>query len=283
MMGASMRRRRGGRPSGSVAKKDPGKRTRRDRRGPGFLVALAVLAVGSGTGYVYATQVVFPAPRAAIGELVEVPDLRGMVLAEARVLLGNRGLEPGRVDSIRHPSIAAGEVVGQSPLAGQVARPGAPVELTVSLGAERRPVPDVTRLRADRALTVLQTTGFQVAVDSIEADVPEGQVVRTDPEAGVRVTLPAHIRMTVSLGPPLVALPDLVGMQEEEARAVLAELGLEVGEVENRARFGFGQGDVLETFPVAGEMVPRGGAVRLVVRRRSLLPGGMDEDDERTP
>ncbi len=197
-----------------------------------------------------------------------------MPVPEARVLLANRGLEVGTVDSIRHPAVADGEVLGQSPLAGQVALPGAAVELTVSLGPERRPVPDVTRLRSDRALTVLQSSGFQVAVDSVEADAPEGQVVSTDPEAGVRVSLPSNIRMTVSLGPPLVELPDLVGLQEEEARTILAEAGLEVGEVENRARFGFGQGDVLETFPVAGEMIPRGSAVRLVVRRRSLLPGG---------
>jgi beta-lactam-binding protein with PASTA domain len=286
-LGGSMRRRRGGRKTstssagGSAPGGSAGKGSARGRKKGGggggsrtFLLALVVLLLGSGTGYVYATQVVFPSQRQDMGSLVTVPDLRGMPLSEARFLLENRGLEAGRVDSIRHPAVTEGEIVGQSPLAGQAALPGAAVELTVSLGAERRPVPDVTRLRADRALTVLRTSGFEVAVDSVEADAPQGQVVATSPEAGTRVTLPASIRMTVSLGPPLVELPQLVGLQEEEARAILAEAGLEVGEVENRARFGFSQGDVLETFPVAGEMVPRGSAVRLVIRRRSLLPGG---------
>jgi beta-lactam-binding protein with PASTA domain len=50
-------------------------------------------------------------------------------------------------------------------------------------------------------------------MDSIEADEPEGQVVSTDPGAGTRVSLPAEIRMTVSLGPPLVVFPDLVGLR----------------------------------------------------------------------
>ncbi len=257
-----MRRRRGSRSS----KNSGGARS--------FLLALGVLFLGSGSGYLYATQVVFPSDRGNGPGLVEVPDFRGMTAPEALFTLENRGFEPGTVDSIRHPRVPAGQVVGQSPLPGQGALAGARVELTVSLGAEQRPVPDVSRLRVDRALTVLRTSGFEVDVDSIEANEPEGQVVSTLPEAGTRVTLPANIRMTVSLGPPLVELPDLVGLQEEEARAILAELGLEVGEVENRARFGFGQGDVLETFPVAGEMVPRGGAVRLVIRRRSVLPGG---------
>jgi eukaryotic-like serine/threonine-protein kinase len=261
-MGGSIRRRRGGRRP----KNSGGTRS--------FLLALGVVLLGSGSGYLYATQVVFPSERGLGPELTEVPDLRGMTAAEALFTLDTRGFEPGQVDSIRHPQAPAGQVVGQSPLPGQGALPGARVELTVSLGAEQRPVPDVSRLRVDRALTVLRTSGFEVEVDSIEANEPEGQVVSTLPEAGTRLTLPANVRMTVSLGPPLLELPDLVGLQEEEARAILAELGLEVGEVENRARFGFGQGDVLETFPVAGEMVPRGGAVRLVVRRRSALPGG---------
>lgn len=268
-----MRRRRGGRrPEGR-----PEKKRTSSVGGAGWrLPALAVVVVllGSGSGYLYATQLLFPGVRAEATYLVEVPDVRGMALAEVPVMLENRGFVPGRVDSILHPTVPAGSVVGQTPLPGQFALPGGAVEVMVSLGPERRPVPDVTRLRSDRAFTVLEMSGFQVAVDSVEADAPEGQVVSTDPEAGTRVTLPSRILMTVSLGPPLIELPDLVGMQEEEARSVLEELGFVVGEVENRARFGFGQGDVLETFPEAGAMVPRGGAIRLVVRRRSVLPGG---------
>jgi eukaryotic-like serine/threonine-protein kinase len=262
MMGSSMRRRRGGggRDQGGSSKP--------------FLLALGLLILGSGSGYLYATQVVFPSERGAHVDLSEVPDLRGMSVGEARVMLENRGFEAGRVDSILHPAIPAGEIVGQAPLAGQLTLPGGSVELTVSLGPEQRPIPDVTRLRVDRALTVLRTSGFEVTLDSIQADEPEGQVVATVPTAGTRVRVPSEIRMTVSLGPPLVELPDLVGLQEEEARARLAELGLVVGEVENRARFGFGDGDVLESFPQAGASVPRGSAVRLVIRRRSLIPGG---------
>ncbi|CAN5732593.1 hypothetical protein BH23GEM11_BH23GEM11_00710 [soil metagenome] len=267
-----MRRRRGGRrPEARPEKK------RTSRSGAGWrlpLLAVVALLLGSGSGYLYATQLLFPGVRAENTTLVEVPDVRGLEMSEVGITLENRGFVQGRVDSILHPSVPEGRIVGQAPLAGQLSLPGGAVEVMVSLGPERRPVPDVTRLRVDRALTVLETSGFQVAVDSVEADAPEGQVVSTDPEAGTRVTLPSNIRMTVSLGPPLIELPDLVGMQEEDARAALEELGFVVGEVENRARFGFGQGDVLETFPEAGAMVPRGGAIRLVVRRRSLLPGG---------
>jgi beta-lactam-binding protein with PASTA domain len=267
-LGGSMKRRRGGvkQPVRSSSEAGGGRRFF-----TWFLVALAVIAVGSGSGFLYATHVLFPVEPVEIVDVIPVPDLRGLTPAEARLRLEQAGLVAGKVDSIRHPRVAAGIVVGQSPLALQVARPGGEVEISVSLGAERRPVPDVRRLREDRALTLLESSGFAVRVDSIQADAPLGQVVDTDPSPGTRVTLPARIRMTVSLGPPLVVLPNLVGMSEAEAREALSELGLLVGEVEIRTRFGFTSGDVLETFPEAGAEVPRGGAVRLVIRRRGFF------------
>ncbi len=266
-LGGSLRRTRsGGRGTGRPPRgsREPGADSP-GLGGRGILLGLVILLVGSGTGYLYATQVVFPGTEEGAVELLQVPDLRGTTLLEARELLLGQRFELGRVDSIRHPQALEGRVVGQTPLPGQLLEPDGTVELTLSLGPERRPVPDVTRLRADRALTVLQTTGFEVMVDSLEADEPEGRVVATEPQAGTEVTLPAEIRMRVSLGPPLVTLPELAGFSEEQARAVLDSLGLAVGEVESRFRFGFSQGEVLEQFPPAGEEVPRGSAVRLVV------------------
>jgi eukaryotic-like serine/threonine-protein kinase len=269
-LGSSMRRRRGG--GGGSSRKKSG--SSRRPLGPGgrlLVFGLTAAVVGIGAGYLYATQVAFPAPATEVGEFRTVPNLRGMTADEARAALANVELEAGRVDSIRHPEIEEGTVMGQTPLAGQLAVLGGEVEITVSLGPERRPIPDVTRLLANRAVTVLETTGFRVEVDSVEADVAAGRVVETQPAAGEEVTLPGLIRVLVSLGPPLVEMPLLVGMQEEQARELLMSLGLEVGEVDTAFRFGFNQGQVLEQLPEAGEEIPRGSEVRLVVGRRGFF------------
>lgn len=277
-LGSSLRRRRGGPAAGNRKKaKATGIGGWRPRSGRIFLVALAVLTVGSGTGYLYATHVVFPAPEAEVQEFREVPDLRRMTLQEAETALSPVGFEFARVDSIRHPDTPAGLILGQTPLPGQLGVPGPTVEVTVSTGPERRPVPDVSRLVAARAVTVLETTGFEVELDSIEARLPPGRVVETDPPAGEEVELPSLIRLTVSLGPPLVEIPDLVGMQEQEARAVLDSVGLELGEVDTVFQFGFNQGEVLQQVPAAGEEIPQGSVVRLVIGRRGFFrddPGG---------
>jgi eukaryotic-like serine/threonine-protein kinase len=273
-LGGSMRRHRpSGREGGTAtAVRGSPRRRRSDGAHPRvLLLALAVAVLGSGGGYLYATHVVFPGSGRDIVDLGEVPDLRGMMLEEADPLLRDRGLGLGAVDSINHPTAPPGQVLGQSPLPGQLAAPLSEVELTLSLGPERRPIPDVSRLRADRALTVLQTTGFTVVVDSLETDVPAGRVASVFPEPGAVLPLPAQVWLTVSLGPPLLPMPHLTGLQEEDVRVMLDSLGLVIGELEERFRFGFNQGEVLEQFPPADSLIPAGTSVRLVIGRRGLF------------
>jgi serine/threonine-protein kinase len=118
---------------------------------------------------------------------------------------------------------------------------------------------------------MLRSTGFLVAVDSVESELPEGRIVATMPPSGTELALPSEVRLTVSLGPPLVPMPDLAGMAEERARVVLDSLGLAIGDVEERFRFGFNQGEVLEHFPAADSLIPVGTEVRLVIGRRGFF------------
>ncbi len=227
-----------------------------------------VLAVGGwGAGYLVSTQLLFPAP-APPGDLFEVPDLRGLGLASARERLTGNGLELGAVDSIRHPSIPQALIVGQSPLPGQVARPLAPVGVTLSLGPEMRSIPDVTRLDEDGARIVLESSGFLVAVDTAQSDVERGRVISTRPSATTVLALPAEVRIVVSTGPPLVPMPLVLGLEEAEAVGLLSSLGLDVVEVTEVFRFGRDRGIVVEQEPAAGTLLERGSEVQLSVGRR---------------
>lgn len=237
-------------------------------RDPRFFLWVALVSIlGFGGGYVLSTKVFFPAPPPP-GDVARVPDLSGQDQGQANAALSGVGLFLGVVDSLRHPSVPEGAVVGQSPLPGQLAGVGDTVRVALSLGPERRPVPDIMRLRADRAWTVLEASGFQVLVDSVESEVPRGTVLTMEPEAGTEATVPLEVRLTVSMGPPMVELPLLVGLREEEAIAVLDSIGLTLGEVETRFRFGRDQGLVVGQEPPAATLVERGSPVHLVVGRR---------------
>ncbi len=275
-LGSSLRRRRGDdrpRPEvddASAGGAGPGLRARFERLDPRarlLLVAAAVVVVGWGVGYLGATRVLFPAP-APPGAMVEVPDVRGLALDEARQRMLDRELDPADLEGVQHPRADSGQVVAQAPLPGQFARPGAAVRLTVSLGAERREVPAVVGLRADRAVDMLQAMGLSVRADSVEASAPRGRIVSVTPDEGSAITLPGAVRVVVSLGPPSVAMPSVLGMDEDEARERLEELGLEVGEVDEVFRFGRDQGRVVSQEPAEGVELERGATVRLVVGRR---------------
>ncbi|MDH5759572.1 MAG: PASTA domain-containing protein [Gemmatimonadota bacterium] len=230
-------------------------------------IGILLACVGWLSGYLVSTLVLFPAPPTP-DDLVVVPSLWGLDMEQAGGRLGHAGLVLGSVDSLTHPGQEAGRVLGQAPLPGQLWAAGGPIRVTMSLGPERQRLPDVVELSESRARVVLETMGLRVSVDTVRAEVPRGRVIAMSPRAETEVTLPGAVRLQVSAGPPLVAMPMVLGLDEEEARAVLDSLGFIVEEVEELFRFGRDQGRVVEQEPGADVLLQRGAPVRLWVGRR---------------
>jgi beta-lactam-binding protein with PASTA domain len=230
----------------------------------GWLFGLTV--GGLAVGYVVATRIIFPAPPPP-RDLVQVPSLQGLALDRARERVLDAGLDLGAAEGLRHPALDSGVVIGQAPLPGQLSRRGEPVRLMVSLGPLRQAVPDVANLRGDRALRVLEASGFEVGVDSVEAEEALGTVVTVDPPVGTVLQVPGSVRLTLSKGPPLIPMPYLLGLPHERAVDTLRILGIGVAQVDSVFRFGRDQGIVVEQDPPADSLVRRGAGVRLSVGR----------------
>jgi serine/threonine-protein kinase len=239
--------------------------------GVALLRFAGVAAAGLALGYLIAVFLLFPAPGPP-RDVREIPDLRERTVLAAERVIEEAGLVTGRVRTIRHPSIDSNAVIGQSPLPSQLARAGDTVDLVVSLGPERRRVPEVRRLRGDRAADLLVATGFGVVVDSVDSPIARGRVIDIEPAEGTPLTLPGEVRLTVSLGPPTVRMPMILGMLEEEARDTLAVLGLEVVSVREVFRFGRDQGRVVSQDPAEDTELERGAEVLLEVGRRGGIP-----------
>ena len=237
------------------------------------VVAGTLLVFGLVFGYLVTTRLLFPMPPRP-QDLFEVPDVRGLDRAAALDMMARAGIRAAVTDSFRHPTALGGEVLGQTPLAGQLSTATNTVALTVSLGPVRRPVPDVVRLGLASARTVLEASGFIVVVDTLLAELPAGQVVEVLPEAGTEVDLPMEVIVLVSTGPPLVPMPLLLGIEQANAEVLLDSLEFELTEIEYRFRFGRDQGRVVEQFPPADSLVAPGSRVRLVVGRRSSARRG---------
>ena len=227
-----------------------------------------VMVFGFGFSYLVTTRLLFPMPPRP-GDLFEVPDVRGLERSAALDMIERAGVQAAVTDSFRHPTALSGEVLGQTPLAGQLSTATNTVALTVSLGPVRRPVPDVVRLGLNSARTVLEASGFTVVVDTLEAQLPPGLIVEVLPEAGTEVDLPMEVRIAVSTGPPLVPMPLLLGIEQESAEVLLDSHGFELMEVEDCFRFGRDQGRVVGQFPPPDSLVRPGSGVRLFVGSRS--------------
>ena len=174
----------GARKKGGTAKK---RRTKVPRqRGPRVRtagIALIIAAAGLAAGYMVSTMGFFPPPEPPPA-LQGVPELWGQPLESAMTLLADSGLAVDRVDSVRHPMVPAGVVIGQSPLPGRTALPGAPVRVTVSQGPEMRSVPDVTRLRGGRAAVLLESGGVRGPGGHHRIGRSAGRVIAIDPVPG---------------------------------------------------------------------------------------------------
>lgn len=195
MLGDSMRRRR------KASESEPVRLERRTgglSLGRWLLLAVGILVVSFGVGYLLSTQFLFPRPETA-GTGIPVPDLTGEDRTMAETVLREAGLEIGEVTRLAHGDADSGRVLAQTPVAGQQLREGAAVSFAVSAGPAEPRIPPVAGLSAGTARELLERAGFTVEVKQTRSPgVPAGVVDRTDPPAGAPRPLPSTVTMIVS-------------------------------------------------------------------------------------
>jgi serine/threonine-protein kinase len=117
----------------------------------------------------------------------------------------------------------------------------------------------------NRARILLSEAGLRVGEIAQRRDRAQaGTVLAQDPAAGSAAEPNAGVRLVVSAEAERVAVPKLVGLSLERARAVVAQAGLRVGEIAQR-RDRAQAGTVLAQDPSAGVPIERGAAVRLLI------------------
>ncbi|WP_344370087.1 Stk1 family PASTA domain-containing Ser/Thr kinase [Agromyces tropicus] len=83
-------------------------------------------------------------------------------------------------------------------------------------------VPETAEMLPQNATLELEEAGFRVEpVERHDPVVPAGQVSGTDPAAGDLARRGSTVQMFVSTGPQILAVPDVVGQPEADARAAL--------------------------------------------------------------
>ena len=135
-------------------------------------------------------------------EEVTVPDVTGGSVDDARAELQAADLTVGDVVEEENPGAPEGQVIRQSPSAGEEVESGTAVTLTVAVAApEEATVPSVIGLSGGDAQETLEQAGFIVVSQGAYSDQPEDTVIEQVPAAGTPAASGATVRITFSLGP----------------------------------------------------------------------------------
>ncbi|SMQ75399.1 Stk1 family PASTA domain-containing Ser/Thr kinase [Agreia sp. VKM Ac-1783] len=129
-------------------------------------------------------------------------------------------------------------------------------------------VPNVAGQTFDAADSTLQQVGLVTArQDIFDPDIPEGRVIRTDPEPGTVLNQNSDlvIDVYVSLGKQTVSIPDETGKPDAEATQALTALGLSVGTTTKENHATAPTDTVIRTTPAAGTASFVGDSVDLVI------------------
>jgi beta-lactam-binding protein with PASTA domain len=218
-----------------------------------WLLALLLLVVGGLAAYWFLVRE---------DEKATVPAVVGLQEAEARTRIEDAGLEAD-VDR-RAAEAASGRVIAQTPGGGAQLDEGEQVEIAVSTGPVSVVVPDVRGQTEQEAVAAVEQAGLEARVTQVFAGVREGLVVDQLPGAGGRVARGSEVELKVSKGRNLAAVPDVVGLtEEEEAVDALREDGFEprIFDVPSTEP----EGTVVSQSPPAGAQAPPDSRVRINV------------------
>lgn len=132
------------------------------------------------------------------------------------------------------------------------------------------PVPKITGINIDRALSTLKEQGFGVSIDSVYVlDQAPGTVIEQDPDAGTNVKEGRVIYLKIVKNQaPNISLPDILDAPYISAEATLSNYGIKIGDTTYRSDIA--RDHVLEIKFAGqtiqpGSKIPKGSKVDLVL------------------
>lgn len=135
-------------------------------------------------------------------ENIEVPDLTGLVLRNAELLIRQAHLTVGKKDTAYSLTADKGSIISQEPLPLTLVAKGEAVNLVVSDGqppSSVRLMPDFRQKKLADVNLWASTADIEVIIsEDKESPFPSGTVIKQEPEADTEVQPDSQITITVS-------------------------------------------------------------------------------------
>lgn len=156
----------------------------------------------------------------------------------------------------KQPSLVAGDQVLQDTL----------INILVSSGPALRTVPLIVGMKLEEATAIVTELGLVIgsSPDGFSSEVAVGLIGAQSPPPGQLVPKDSTIVYSISMGPDLVALPNIVGINFVESEKRLLEAGFVVGKVSGRKSYRMKSASVKGVAVNNGDMVSRGSVIDMV-------------------
>lgn len=212
--------------------------------------------------------------------IVKVPDVIGMKASKAAQTLKSAGLKSGQTEVKAKGK--AGTVV-KIFIGKKEIRPGRPVRkgIKIVLGVVSKDkqssaakkeklisVPDLAGLSKQKARIKLKNKGLKLGTvtQKIDSKAAAGTVIDQKPKSGKSVATKTSVNIVIAKE-SFVAVPDLTGKDEAEARRILRASGLKLGRISERKRPGSTPGTIIEQNPSRNFKAKKNHRIDIVVER----------------
>ncbi|HJQ06538.1 MAG TPA: Stk1 family PASTA domain-containing Ser/Thr kinase [Nocardioides sp.] len=196
-------------------------------------------------------------------EVHDLPDLKGLTVAEATSTLATIKMVVGRETDVFSETVPQGQIIRTDPAYGSTAAKNLPVDTAVRVWVSkgRKPI-TITDRTGDPAAPVVarwRKQHLKVVVNREFSDtVAEGAIISQNPRTGT-LYRGDTITVTVSRGKPFVTVPSVWGMSTSSAVQRLEGLGLHVTTA--HSAFYVGANRAVNTDPRAGQSVRVGSTI----------------------
>ncbi|MDI3543399.1 MAG: hypothetical protein PWP57_1004 [Candidatus Atribacteria bacterium] len=235
-------------------------------------------------------------------DTLSLPDFRNRSMVEAINQISRLGLQVEIKRIENNPDLPPNWVIQQDPPPGVEVKKNHRVKLVINGGEEIAggsisggssssslpvssstsvSVPDVRQMSLEVAQNLIESSGLKLerVVEVTHDTIPAGYIVSQNPPPESKVTKGSLVSLLVSKGKGemeeavLITVPDVVGLRLEEAKRLLAQSNLTVGNVEEVVVEGRDAGIVVSQSPLPGEGVEAGEKINLQVTKLEETEG----------
>lgn len=209
----------------------------------------------------------------------------GMQKQVLQMRLANRNINVTYIEQADE-STSAGQVLRLEPSSGYL-NEGDSLTVYVSTGPTTFKLPDLEGMTESQAKTAIKDAGMTVGTitEDYSSEIEEGLIMSQSPAAGTKVPKGTVVDIVISQGPEKLEMPDLLGMDYEEAKELLEEMGLVVGKVTKSYSDKYEKDQVMKQSIKAEKEVKEGTKVNLVISKGPEKAGdtevllGMKEEE----